>query len=89
MKSAALSTKNGICLAIIPTPNLISTKIQVFIQGCDIFKVEVYANDNYKYEVEAGPLTSEKRFFTTPYAQWLTVCNVLVALSSLMRMEDL
>lgn len=33
---------------------------QVFIQGCDIFKVEVYANDNYKYEVEAGPLTSEK-----------------------------
>jgi hypothetical protein len=33
---------------------------QVYIQGCDLFKVEVYANDNYKYEVEAGPLTSEK-----------------------------
>lgn len=33
---------------------------EIFIQGCDIFKVEVYANDNYKYEVEAGPLTSER-----------------------------
>lgn len=33
---------------------------EVFIQGCDVFKVEVYANDDYKYEVEAGPLTSEK-----------------------------
>lgn len=33
---------------------------KVFIQGCDIFKVEVYANDHYKYEVEARPLVSEK-----------------------------
>ncbi|HHT48709.1 MAG TPA: hypothetical protein GXZ98_05385 [Firmicutes bacterium] len=29
----------------------------VYIQGCDVFKVEVYANDDYKYEVQAGPLT--------------------------------
>ncbi|NLY91654.1 MAG: hypothetical protein GX081_08650 [Firmicutes bacterium] len=29
----------------------------VYIQGCDIFKVEVYANDDYKYEVQASPLT--------------------------------
>lgn len=27
-----------------------------YIQGCDLFKVELYANDNYKYEVESGPL---------------------------------
>ncbi|NLM37223.1 MAG: hypothetical protein GX202_03740 [Firmicutes bacterium] len=32
----------------------------IFIQGCDVFKVEVYANDSYKYEVEGGPLTSER-----------------------------
>lgn len=28
----------------------------VYIQGCDVFKVYIYANDNYKYEVKGGPL---------------------------------
>lgn len=28
----------------------------VYIQGCDVFKVEIYANDTYKYEVESAPL---------------------------------
>lgn len=28
----------------------------VFIQGCDDFIVEIYSNDNYKYEVASGPL---------------------------------
>lgn len=28
-----------------------------YIQGCDLFKVELYANDNYKYEIESGPLS--------------------------------
>ncbi|NLW56057.1 MAG: hypothetical protein GX050_05490 [Firmicutes bacterium] len=28
----------------------------VYIQGCDLFKVQIYANDNYKYEVKGGPL---------------------------------
>ena len=28
-----------------------------YIQGCDVFRVELYANDNYKYEVQSGPLT--------------------------------
>lgn len=28
----------------------------VYIQGCDLFKVYIYANDNYKYEVKGGPL---------------------------------
>lgn len=32
---------------------------EVYIQGSDVFKVEVWANSNYKYEVEAGPLTAE------------------------------
>lgn len=32
----------------------------LYIQGSDIFKIEVYANDNYKYQVEAGPLTTEE-----------------------------
>ncbi|HBL36568.1 MAG TPA: hypothetical protein DDZ55_07130, partial [Firmicutes bacterium] len=32
---------------------------EVYIQGSDVFKVEVWANGNYKYEVEAGPLTAE------------------------------
>lgn len=30
----------------------------VYIQGCDVFKVEVYANDTYKYQVESGALTN-------------------------------
>lgn len=28
----------------------------VYIQGCDVFKVEVYSNDTYKYQVESAPL---------------------------------
>ena len=37
--------------------NFIEDGSNVYIQGCDVFKVEVYANDDYKYEVEASPLT--------------------------------
>ncbi len=29
-----------------------------YIRACDIFKVELYSNDNYKYEVISAPLTT-------------------------------
>ncbi|HEX3047575.1 MAG TPA: hypothetical protein VHY08_22680 [Bacillota bacterium] len=29
-----------------------------YIRGCDIFKVELYSNDTYKYEVTSQPLTT-------------------------------
>lgn len=30
-----------------------------YIRACDIFKVELYSNDNYKYEVFSAPLTTD------------------------------
>lgn len=30
-----------------------------FIRACDLFKVELYSNDNYKYEVFSAPLTTD------------------------------
>lgn len=29
----------------------------VYIQACDIFKVQIYSNDNFKYDVISAPLT--------------------------------
>lgn len=37
--------------------NFMDSRRKIYIQGCDLFKVEVYANDDYKYEVQAGPLS--------------------------------
>ena len=31
---------------------------EVYIAGCDIFKVEVYGNEAYRYEVESSPLVA-------------------------------
>lgn len=40
----------------------------VYIQGCDVFKVEVYANDTYKYQVESAPLTPVNADISSPNA---------------------
>jgi len=32
---------------------------EVYIAGCDIFKVEVYGNEAYRYEVESSPLVAQ------------------------------
>ena len=49
---AALGTGRNI--EVRPGPN-------VYIQACDIFKVQLYSNDNFKYDVISAPLTQGAR----------------------------